>query len=1015
MANIRDGFGASTGWMNAGSLSVGTESVGARRLLQSVDKFHKSVAKLQESLDLADYSQTNKLSSSISILADTQNANSGGARRLLKSGDVCMGQKEVLLAMSYEAAGRAIKTSGFICEMLSSVRTISNSVDCINTNATATLSAIAKILASSTNAESLALECSQNIVQVLSTALGAVHRRRQCIDGTSLAQNTIEMLDVGALLSDMDSSMQNVLDKASKTLIVGQSAQAERSNSTLSSDFIVKKVSPSTAQFSGALTALRYAGGPISFDIPSTVRQDARIRDHSDVSALFSAMTQPPVMGNVTPISPVVTLTLAAHDGTTIDMRNLNDKIRIRIPISNDNLCSKEHALYTGRGRCLHWSEVEQRYSPEGCTTTQSESGDYVDCYCNHLTSFVVENEQDLCGSSFRFGEEGCDDGNVASNDGCSDSCQVECGFACLERVPDQCISTCGDGVRAGDEACDDGNTVSDDGCSPTCTLEPGYSCDLTACQMSLCSPVCGDGVRTSEEACDDGNSIDGDGCSSACAVECGYYCNLAAEPNVCTTECGDGILAGDEVCDDAGASEGCLDDCSGEEHGWVCVDTACTVSVCDEECGNGIRTSSEACDDGNSVSGDGCSATCTVECGYSCTATEPNVCSSSCGDGVRAGNEACDDNNLVAGDGCSGSCTVELTHACSQAACGRTQCVSSSGDETCGDGILSGAETIYEDYCDDGDTDQGDGCSAICTIECGYTCTSGTASSASSCNTVCGDGLKAGAEGCDDGNTESGDGCGAGCEIEDGFICTGLACSSSTCTAKCGDGLQTSQETCDDGNTESNDGCSSACEVECGYSCTAGVCQSTCGDGARAGDEACDDGNTVNGDGCSAQCAVEGAESGIWCNVTQCQTICLPIVCGDGMRMPSEACDDGNTISGDGCSASCAIECGFNCTGSSPDACTSTCGDGVLSEDEACDDGNFANGDGCSGICTVESAYACAQTMCGESSCSVEAAILRAEVSHDSIVPGANGTFEVSVRANLPAALFPLMLPLPD
>ena len=146
MAHVRDGFGASTGWMDAGTLSVGTASVGGRRLLESVDKFQRSVAKLQESLDLADYSQTNKLSSSISILADTQNANSDGGRRLLDSADVCVGQKEVLLAMSYEAANRAIKTSGFICEMLSSVMTISNSIECINVNATATLSAIAKVL-----------------------------------------------------------------------------------------------------------------------------------------------------------------------------------------------------------------------------------------------------------------------------------------------------------------------------------------------------------------------------------------------------------------------------------------------------------------------------------------------------------------------------------------------------------------------------------------------------------------------------------------------------------------------------------------------------------------------------------------------------------------------------------------------------------------------------------------------------------------------------------------------------
>lgn len=40
----------------------------------------------------------------------------------------------------------------------------------------------------------------------------------------------------------------------------------------------------------------------------------------------------------------------------------------------------------------------------------------------------------------------------------------------------------------------------------------------------------------------------------------------------------------------------------------------------------------------------------------------------------------------------------------------------------------------------------------------------------------------------------------------------------------------------------------------------------------------------------------------------------CAP-VCGDGLKYPSEACDDGNTRSGDGCSTTCTEEAGFSCT----------------------------------------------------------------------------------------------------
>jgi cysteine-rich repeat protein len=62
-----------------------------------------------------------------------------------------------------------------------------------------------------------------------------------------------------------------------------------------------------------------------------------------------------------------------------------------------------------------------------------------------------------------------------------------------------------------------------------------------------------------------------------------------------------------------------------------------------------------------------------------------------------------------------------------------------------------------------------------------------------------------------------------------------------------------------------------------------------TCGDGAEETPEECDDGNTVGGDGCSASCEDE--------------------FCGDGLVTSVEECDDGGTIAGDGCDAACALE----------------------------------------------------------------------------------------------------------
>ncbi len=205
-------------------------------------------------------------------------------------------------------------------------------------------------------------------------------------------------------------------------------------------------------------------------------------------------------------------------------------------------------------------------------------------------------------------------------------------------------------------------------------------------------------------------------GCSlGECTVECGYNCT-AAQPNVCSTRCGDSKLAGNETCDDGNtiSGDGCSANCSNVEPGWTCSTQPCGRSNCTQVCGDGIKTTSEGCDDGSTAAGDGCSGGCTVECGYNCTAAQPNVCSVTCGDSKLAGNEQCDDGNSISGDGCSADCSsVEAGWSCPPLACGRSSCT-----QVCGNGIKTSSEA-----CDDGNTAAGDGCSAVCSVECGYTC----------------------------------------------------------------------------------------------------------------------------------------------------------------------------------------------------------------------------------------------------------------------------------------------------
>ncbi len=295
-------------------------------------------------------------------------------------------------------------------------------------------------------------------------------------------------------------------------------------------------------------------------------------------------------------------------------------------------------------------------------------------------------SDPSVCGdAAVQWWAEGCDDGNVNAGDGCDSSCALEPGFVC-ESAGEPCRPVvCGDGRQdwymidaseveepgngaggsdysgtggvAGyvghNEQCDDGNAESGDGCDASCHIEDWYVCEEAG--LACRAVVCGDGLldyyfldgQVLWESCDDNNTASGDGCSSDCTQEAGWVCDAAGVPCRQPT-CGDGHQDWypDPNSGTGGASSGATTPPTGGGGGTTATGT------------------SEGCDDGNQVSGDGCSASCQVEEGWSCYPSSDSCHLIVCGDEyVDWPAEECDDGNDVAGDGCD-DCVEEYVDA---------------------------------------------------------------------------------------------------------------------------------------------------------------------------------------------------------------------------------------------------------------------------------------------------------------------------------------------------------------
>ncbi len=292
------------------------------------------------------------------------------------------------------------------------------------------------------------------------------------------------------------------------------------------------------------------------------------------------------------------------------------------------------------------------------------------------------------CGNGIDESGEVCDDGNIAENDACDNSCfPTICGdfLVCDDESCDR--SAGGPGL----EECDTGAFDHGGTCTPECRLArcgDGFLCtssdcvtgptggaercdtgtarsDVTpnACRSDCSLPACGDGVVDDGfgEACDDGpgNVFAPDACRPDCALptcgdgipdpgageECDDGANNGEEPDRCRSdcanpECGDGIvdvLHGEEC--DSGDPNDPEDDGRGVGCAWDC-----KLQLC----GNGVVDPGEECDVADTTTSPlpgGAEPWCNQNCRVSL-----------CGNGVVDAGEDCD-----GGAGCTPWCVRDV------------------------------------------------------------------------------------------------------------------------------------------------------------------------------------------------------------------------------------------------------------------------------------------------------------------------------------------------------------------
>ena len=580
-----------------------------------------------------------------------------------------------------------------------------------------------------------------------------------------------------------------------------------------------------------------------------------------------------------------------------------------------------------------------------GCT---ADSCDLVTAACKNTATTAICDDGNACTSGDKCGSGSCggsalscDDKDPCTNDacdaktGCSNSANTlpcDDGSACTE------LDVCAGGSCAGPQVknCNDNNPCTTDSCNPasgcvntanTVSCDDGNACTSgDKCASKVCAGT--------SVTCDDGKLCTSDSCGSTTG------CVFANNNLPCTD--GDACTTGD-------ACSGGV--CNGPSL-TVCNDgSACTNDSCNKTTGCVFTNNTAACDDGNGcTTGDVCGSGTCVGGTNTCSCQQTSDC---------AGLE---DGNL-----CNGTLfcdKVSLPYKCQVNPATIVTC-STTGDNLCRKNTCA-TGTGQCGYVNQNETKACDADGSVCTPSdtcVGGTCTAGTALNCDdgnactndSCDKAAGCKQVANTANCSDGNACTvGDKCqssacvsGASTVCNDGYLCTTDSCNAANGSCVF-DGAGMNGASCDAdgsvctvGDKCANGACASGATLNCDDSngCTTDGCDKTSGCSQTANTAACNDGNACTGpDICAGgTCAppLKNCDDGNACTVDSCNTatgcknavqadksscgptsycftgVCTPGKCGDTIVTASlgEQCDDGNTVNGDGCNATCKTE----------------------------------------------------------------------------------------------------------